>query len=188
MRWFWTILVLCVVYLGVFIQTTFDLTRQVLGAQIDLLPALVVYVSLTAKPGLIALVAVWGGVCLDSFSSNPLGVSIIPLFVVGLVIYGKRNLVLHQRFMARFILGAVAGAAVPILTLVLLLTGGHKPLLSWGSLWQLAVMSLGAGVLAPAFFNVFELLRGAFAYQPLGQPSFRPDREIRRDKALKLTG
>ena len=35
------------------------------------------------------------------------------------------------------VLGGAASAVVPVLTLLLLLTTGHTPLLGWGTLWQL---------------------------------------------------
>jgi len=184
---FRTISVLCAVFVGVFLQARCGFTRHLLGAQLELLPPLMVYASLTGQPGLIALVAVWGGLCLDALSVNPLGISILPLFIVGFLIHRKRNMILHEQFTARFVLGAIAGAVVPVLTVLLLLSAGHKPLLGLGSVWQLLVMSAGAAVLTPAVFKLFELVDRAFAYRPLGQTSFRLDREIRRDKALKVT-
>ncbi len=187
MRWFRVISVLCVAFVGVFLQARCEFIRHLLGAQLDVLPPLVVYTSLTGGLGLVALVAVWGGSCLDALSANPLGISILPLFIVGLMLHKKRNLILHSQFTARFVLGAIAGAVVPGLTVLLLLSVGHKPLLGWGSVWQLLVMSAGAAVLTPAVFKLFELVDRAFAYQALGQTSFRHDREIRRDKILKVT-
>ncbi|MCS7336724.1 MAG: hypothetical protein NZ739_00580 [Verrucomicrobiae bacterium] len=185
MKWFRAITILSAAWLGVFLQAKCGITRTLLAAQLDVLPPLLVYTALTSTVGMVALVAVWGGLCLDALSANPLGVSILPLFVVGLAINRGRGLILHWQITARLALGAAAGAAVPTLTVLLLLTGGHNPLLSWGSVWQLLVMSASAAVLTPAVFKLFELVDCAFAYRPAGATSFRHDREIRRDKVLK---
>ena len=182
MNWFNTILLLLTAFVAVFMQSAFGFTRPLLGAQVDLLPPLVVYASLTGKLTSVALLAAWGGLCFDSLSANPPGVSVLPLFAVGFVIYLKRGLILRDQFTARFVLGALAGAGVPVLTVLLLLSLGQRPLLGWGSLWQLVVMSLGGGILTPVIFWFFNLLHRAFAYRPAAQTSFRPDREIRRGK------
>ena len=50
-----------------------------LGAQIDLLPALMVYAALNAGLPTVALLAVFGGLWFDTLSANPLGISILPL-------------------------------------------------------------------------------------------------------------
>jgi len=182
MNWLNTMLLLLTAFVAVFMQSAFDLPRHLLGARLDLLPPLVVYASLTGELTVVALLATWGGLCFDSLSGNPLGVSVLPLFAVGLVIHMKRSLILRDQFTARFVLGALAGAGVPVLTVLLLLSTGQRPLLGWGSLWQLAVTSLGGGILTPAVFRFFDLLNRAFAYRPASQTSFRPDREIRRGR------
>jgi cell shape-determining protein MreD len=176
------ILLLLTAFVAVFAQSAFVFTRPLLGAQVDLLPPLVVYASLTGELTMVALLAVWGGLCFDSLSANPLGISVLPLFAVGLAIQRKRGLILRGQFTAQFVLGTLAGAGVPVLTALLLLSAGQRPLLGWGSLWQLAVMSLGAGILTPAVFCFFDLLIRAFAYRPASQISFRPDREVRRGR------
>ena len=64
-----------------------------------------------------------GGLWFDSLSANPLGVSVLPLFVVGLAIHVKRELIVRDQTFAQVVLGAAAPAlAVPLLTLLLLLT------------------------------------------------------------------
>src|SRR5208283_1757969 len=107
-----------------------------LGAQVDLLPALIVYAGLSADLVTVALLAFLGGLGFDALSANPLGVSVLPLFAIGLAIYANRELILRDQTFAQWSLGLAASAAAPPLTLVILLTTGHKPLLGWGSLWQ----------------------------------------------------
>jgi hypothetical protein len=71
---------------------------------------------------------------------------------------------------------------VPVLTLLLLLTTGHKPLLGWGTLWQLAVTSIGSALLTPPCFILFDWMLGWLAHGRVTESSFRADREIRRGK------
>jgi hypothetical protein len=182
MNAFRSIMILVAAFLAVFWASAFNLVRNVLGAQIDLLPALMVYASLWAGLTSVSLLAFAGGLWFDSLSANPLGVSVLPLFAVGLVIYVLRELILRDQVYAQLVLGLAASAAVPILNLILLLTLGYEPLLGWGSLWQWIVMSLGGAVATPVVFIAFEWLHRAFIHDHATESSFRPDREIRRGR------
>lgn len=177
-----SILVLLIAFVAVFCEAAFNGVRHVLGAQIDLLPALVVYASLRTGITTTTLVAVSGGLLFDSLSSNPLGVTVLPLFIVGFAIYSQRDLILRDQFFAQFVLGLSASAVVPLLTLLVLMTSGHAPSLSWVSLWQWIVMSVGGAIATPALFYVFEFLDRALNYRRTTETSFRHDREIRRGR------
>ncbi|MEY4088852.1 MAG: hypothetical protein RJB55_1123 [Verrucomicrobiota bacterium] len=176
-----TILILLAAFVAVFLQAACG-TRGSLGAQIDLLPALVVYASLTGGLTTVALLAVGGGLAFDALSANPLGISMLPLFGIGFLIHRQREFILRDQLFAQFILGLAASAAAPLLTLLLLFTGGHAPFVGWGTLWQWLVMSLGGGLVTPVMFRLFAFIRGAFFYRPLTETSFRPDRQIRRGR------
>ena len=130
--------------------------------------------------GLFSLLAVFGGLWFDALSANPIGVSIMPLFAVGFVIYLKRELILRGSPFAQFILGAVASAVTPMLSVLLLLTGGQEPLLGWGSIWQWLIMTAGGAGATPLVFRFFTWSQHALGYQPRVEPSFRPDRVIQR--------
>ena len=175
-----TTLVLAAAFLAVFGEAAFPVLRHWLGAQVDLLPVLMVYSALTADIMTISLLAVIGGLWFDALSANPFGISIMPLFTVGFVIYLQRELILRELPFAQFILGAVASAAVPALSILLLLTGGQEPLFGWGSIWQWLVMTAGGAVATPVVFEFFGWCRRTLGYQPRVETSFRPDREIRR--------
>jgi cell shape-determining protein MreD len=178
-----SILILFVAFLAVFCESAFNGLRNLLGAQIDLLPALMVYAGLSAGLTTITLVAVFGGLFLDSLSANPLGITIIPLFLVGFFIYTQRDLILRDQLFAQTVLGVSASAFVPAITLLLLLTGGHAPSLSWVSVWQWIVMSVGGMVATPALFLLFDWFDRTFSYRSSHEASsFRPDREIRRSR------
>ena len=182
MNWLDTIFVLFAAFIGVFWEAAFHGLRHVLGAQIDLLPPLIVYAGLSTSLKTALLLAVCGGLWFDSLSANPLGISVLPLVIVGAAIYAGRELVLRNQTFARLVMGLAASVAVPVLTIVLLLTTGHHPLLGWGTLWQLLVMGFGGAFVTPIFFEVFGWLHRKLGRVTVHEVSFRPDREIRRGR------
>jgi hypothetical protein len=177
-----SILVLAAAYIAVFAQAVISTPRHWVGAQIDLLPALIVYAALNTNIVILSLLAVFGGLWFDSLSADPLGLRILPLFVVGFPIFLQRDLILRELPFAQIVLGGIASAVVPLLAVLLLLSDGQKPLLGWGSLWQWIVMTIGGGVATPVLFTLFEWCDDALGYKPRTETSFRPDREILRDR------
>jgi cell shape-determining protein MreD len=182
MNWFNTIALLFVTYLIVFFQATFNELRHFIGAQVDLLPSLIVYAALSNGVVTLSLVAVCGGLWVDSLSANPLGVTMLPLLVVGLLIQRSREFILRDQAYAQVVLGLCASAAVPLLTLLILFNLDAHPLVSWFSLWQWIVMSVGGAVVTPVWFRVFDWIGRVLNYRPVGESGFRPDREIKRGK------
>lgn len=179
---FRTAMILIAAFLVVFYEAVFPGFRRILGAQVDLLPALMVYAALNTGLGVVVLLACVGGLLFDSLSTNRLGVSVIPLFAVGFVILVRRELILRDEPFAQFVLGLIASAVAPVLTVLILLTLGRSPMLGWGSLWQWIVMTVGGGVATPIFFALFSWINRLFGYKPVIETSFRPDREIRRGR------
>lgn len=182
MNIFQTILILAAAFLAVFGEATLAAPRQWLGAQVDLLPALMVFAALNAGLPTIALLAVFGGLWFDTLSANPLGISILPLAIIGWPIYLRRDLILRDLPFAQFVLGAIASAAAPALTLLLLLSGGQHLLLGWGTLWQWLVMTTIGAVATPFIFKLMDTCNRALGYQPRVEPGFRLDREIQRSR------
>lgn len=185
MRFFKSILVLAAAFLAVFGEAVLPAPRHWLGAQIDLLPALMVYAALGTNLAVVALLSIFGGLWFDSLSADPLGLYILPLFVVGFPIYLQRDLILRDLPFAQIVLGGIASAVVPLLAVLLLLTAGKVPLLGWGSLWQWLVMTAGGAVATPVFFGLFNWCDHALGYQPHTETSFRPDREILRNRRTR---
>lgn len=182
---FQTILILSCAFLVVFGEATLSFPRSLLGAQVDLLPALMVYTALNAGLPTVALLAVFGGIWFDTFSANPLGVSILPLFAVGLPLYLRRDLILRDLPFSQLVLGGAASAVAPALTLLMLLSGSLDPLLGWGTLWQWMVLTVGGAVATPFVFELMNWCNRALGYQPHTETSFRTDREIQRSRNLK---
>jgi rod shape-determining protein MreD len=182
MNWLHSILILAAAFCAVFCEAWFDGFRHVLGAQIDLLPALMVYAGLTTGLPAIALAAVCSGLWFDSLSANPLGVSVLPLLLIGMLAYRGREVLARDDVTTQFCLGAAASALQPLAVLFILLNIGRPPLLGWKSIWQWLVMTVGGGLFSPVCFALFKRFRRAFEYQPASQSSFRPDREIKRGR------
>jgi rod shape-determining protein MreD len=182
MNWLHSIFILAVAFVAVFCEATWELPRHLLGAQIDLVPALMVYTALTTGFTTIALLAVCGGLWFDSLSLNPLGASVLPLLVIGMAIYSSRDLLLREHAFAQLVLGFSAAAFQPLGTLFVLLNVGAAPLLGWISLWQWLVMALSGGIVTPLCFALFDRLHHAFDYPRMSQLSFRADREIKRGR------
>jgi rod shape-determining protein MreD len=176
------ILILLAALLAVFLQGTFGGVRNLFGAQVDLLPALMVYTALTSGPVMMMTLAVFGGLMFDTLSVNPLGVSVLPLLLIGFLLQLRRDLLLRDQLYAQFVLGLVASSLAPLLTVLALLTLEQAPLFGWGSLWQWIVMSVGGGLATPVLFFLFDRLNHALGYQPIVESSFRADREIRRGR------
>jgi cell shape-determining protein MreD len=181
-NWLHTAILILAAYILVFLETSLVSVRNLLGVQIHFLPALIVSASLSSSVVTVALLALFGGLWFDALSANPLGVSVLPLFLVGFVIFHKRTLLLRDQLYAHWVLGIIASATAPALTVVLLLSIGETPLLGWGSAWPWVLVSLAGGIMAPVFSLFFGRVQRALSYEPLAQSSFRPDREIKRGR------
>lgn len=182
MNWLHSILILAAAFAAVFFEAWFDGFRNVLGAQIDFLPALMVYAGLTNGLFTIALTAVCGGLWFDSLSANPLGVSVLPLLLIGMMAHRSREFLALDHRATQFCMGAAASALQPLAVLFILLNIGQPPLLGWKSIWQWVIMTMGGGLFMPVCFAIFNRIHRAFDYQPVTQSSFRPDREIKRGR------
>ncbi len=183
MNWLNPFLILLAALLAVFLESSFDGFRTVFRTQIDLLPALMVYTSLTHGIFSIAALAVFGGLWFDSLSANPLGASVLPLFFIGLINLQSRSFLLRENSYAQFIFGMSASAVAPVLTLLIIYAVGENPIFGWASLWQWIVMAIFGGAMTPVCFQFFDRISRALNYQPQGESSFRPDREIKRGRS-----
>ena len=177
-----SILILLAAFLAVFAQSAFHGLHHLLGVQINLLPALIVCASLRAGMTTMISVAALGGLCFDALSENPLGISVLPLFIAGFLICWQSELILRDQVYAQLVIGFFASATVPVLTLLLLLSAGHHPLLGVGSLWQWFVLTVAGTVATPVLFKLFERFERGLSYRRAHETSFRQDREIRRGR------
>lgn len=182
MNWFNTITILLVAYVVVFLQATINELRHFAGVQVDLLPGLVVYAALSGGVVTLALTAVLGGLWFDALSANPIGLTMLPLFVIGLFIQNHREFILRDQAYAQMLLGLAASALAPLGALLILVNTDAKPLLGWFSIWQWLVMSVVGAVLTPAWFWVFDLIGRVLNYRPAGEIGFGHEREIKHGR------
>ncbi len=178
-----SIFVFAAVWLTVFLESWLDLPRHLFGTSIALLPGLMVYTGLTRGLGMITAVSLFGGLMFDSMSANPLGVSILPLFLIGFLIFLYRELLLRENPFAQFVLGAAASGFYPLMTLFLICNVGVVPLIGWKTVWHILVSMIEGGIATPVLFMMFDRLDLALNYRPRTETSFRPDREIKRGRA-----
>lgn len=182
MNWLLTVVILATAYLVVFLEASCFWLPRLLGAQVDLLPALVVYAALTAELPALILLAFLSGLWFDCLSVNPAGVSILPLLVVGMVIQQNKFVLLRDELFAQTVLGLGASALAPVLSAVVLLSLGQEPILGMASIWQWLIMTLVGGASTPILFKVLDAFRRAITYQPTKLAGFREDREIKRSR------
>jgi hypothetical protein len=175
-----TLILLLAAFLVVFLEASFNGLRAWLGAQVDLLPSLMIYAALTGGLTEVSLLAVTGGFMYDSLSANPLGISVLPLLVIGLAIQRHRHLILREELFAQVTLGLAASA--PVLTLLLLWNTEAQPLLGWFSIWQWIVVAVAGATATPLWFLLLDRVHHALSYRPWGDTAFRPDREIKRGR------
>ena len=183
MNWFNSIFILITAYLAVYLEASVGFLQDWFGAQVDLLPPLVVYAALSEDLVCEVLTALLGGLWFDSLSANNLGVSVISLLAAGLTLQQFRGLLLRQDWTAQFFLGAAASLGCPLISLLVLLNLGNAPLLAWSSMWQLLFMAIGGGLATPIFFRLFPWLHRTFNYQPEPGAGCRPDRQIKRGRS-----
>ena len=177
-----TISLLLAAWLCVAFEVCFNGFRHWFGAQISLLPALMVYVALSASLPSVALLAIVGGLTHDSFSANPLGVTTLALALTGFLLHHQRDLVLRDQAYAQVLLGFLASSLVPA-CVVLALMNTHQPVpLSTRLLGQWLVMAVGGAVATPLVFRLFAQLNRWFTYQPLPESHYRATRQIKRTR------
>jgi len=177
-----TIFILVLAFLAVFVEASFGTFRRFLGVQVDLLPGLMVYASLSSGTATVTLLAVLGGLWFDSLSANRLGVSIMPLFLIGFVVQQFRHLILRDQKYAQLVLGFSASGFAPLLTLLILFSCGAEPMIGWGFAWQWFVMTVVGGLMVPLYFRLFGKVYRTLGYERIVETSFREDREIERGK------
>lgn len=182
MKAFFTFTILLTALVGIFLESACQISRNLTGAQIDPLPALMIVTALRAPVFAITALAIMGSLWQSSLSSDPLGISMLPLFALGMLVHLNIKGISHHQIGSRFALGAIAGALIPILTLCLLLLSGQKPMIGLYSLWQWAVGIIGNGLFALGFFPWLKWLDRTMEEQPFGIPFDTATKIIRSPK------
>jgi hypothetical protein len=104
------------------------------------------------------------------------------LMTVGFVIAIFRELLLSEQVTAHLVLGMIASAIAPLISIIVLLGVGEEPLLGWASIFQWLILATGGGLATPVWFKLFNRLDRALRYKRAPEGGFRPDREIVRGR------
>ncbi|MBL6764548.1 MAG: rod shape-determining protein MreD [Verrucomicrobiae bacterium] len=160
------------VFVAVYFSASFDLPRRWTGVSLPLLPALLVYAAVQFSVWGITIVAVAGGLWLDSYSAAPLGASTAALFATGYFLNRKREYVMHQLPFARVLLGLLVGALVPTLTLAVTLVN-RTPAANPGTvIFRILICSLFTAILTPLVFRLFGRLHRTFTFRTAAEARF----------------
>ncbi len=169
-------------WLAVAFEVSFNGFRNALGAQISLVPPLMVYVALSSSLPSVALLAVVGGLAQDSFSANPLGVTTLALVLTGFLLHYQRDLVLRDQIYAQVMTGFLASSLVPAFVVLALMNTSNPVPLTWRLIGQWLVVAVGGAVATPLVFQLFALVNRLFTYQSLPESHYRETRQIKRTR------
>ncbi len=165
-----------------YVQSHWSVMEGMWRAQVDLLPIFAAYAALHGGLGAIIGVALVAGAWFDVLSANPIGTSLISLFLTALIIHRVHEVVLKGQLAAQFFVSLSAGILGPVLSYFLLWSMGMQPLAGWGTLWQIVVNAMVCGVFGPFVFLILNLMDRWVSYEPVAQPWNRPVVEVKRSK------
>ena len=172
------------VYFLIFLQSHWQVPRLWLGFQPDLTPALMVFVGLTMGAGYVSSIALMSGLWLDSLSANPFGMSILPLFLVGWIVFCFRKKIMAVEFMAQIYLGILGGILVFLLQLTLLKLLSFNPLIGWGMVFFAMLNAFFCGLAVPFFYLLHKWFKSLFSHSSHEPNKWRNNnRQIVRGKS-----
>jgi rod shape-determining protein MreD len=177
-----TIALCLAAYLVVFLETHWQGGNRLFLTKIDLLPSLLVCGGIISTLGGVTIASIFAGLAYDSFSVNPLGISVLPLFVCAAILHRNREYILQAEYFAQFVLGTLASLAVPVTTALMLLGMGQQPIIGWESSFSLVLAALIGGACTPVWFFLFQKWNDALHYPLMSESSFNPDRQIDRGR------
>lgn len=176
-----TPIILVVAYFLIYAQTSFS-GISFFRARIDLLPVLMAYAALRVSWRGVTMLAVFGGLAVDSLSANPFGLSVLPLFLIGMLLHEYRQSILSENLYAQSILGGAVCLASQLGGLGLLILMGEEPLIAWGSVWQIGWNAAFGAACAPLIFWAFGKIEDKLNYQTLPETTLRKNRQIKRGR------
>ena len=169
-------------YAITFAQGRITVLREWTGAQVDLLPGLMVYAAMAFSGEVVLGCALLFGIFYDSLSANILGTSFTALAVIGLGASRFRELLLSEQFVTHWVLGVFASAISPLIALGVLNLCGATPLVGFATIWQWIIMVAGGGLATPLWFKLFKRLDDASRFKEMPESTFRSDRQIARGR------
>jgi rod shape-determining protein MreD len=150
--------------------------------QLDLLPGMIIYAALVFRMEVVLLCAAVFGLLFDSLSANLPGTTFTSLAAIGVTASRFREVLLSNQFTTHWVLGLIASAVAPVISVLVLTLSGATPLVKFGSIWHWAIMTAGGGALTPVWFLFFSRLDDALSYKEAPESAFRSDRQIARGR------
>ena len=125
-----------------YVQSHWSMMEGMWRAQIDLLPVFAAFAALHGGLGPIIGLALIAGSWLDVLSANPLGTSLVSLFLTALILHRLHEVLLKGQLAAQFFVCLAAGAFGPTISCLFLWGMSMQPLVGWGTLWQIVVNAM----------------------------------------------
>ena len=165
-----------------YVQSHWSMMEGMWRAQIDLLPVFAAFAALHGGLSPIIGLALIAGSWLDVLSANPLGTSLVSLFLTALVLHRLHEVLLKSQLAAQFFVCLAAGALGPITSCLFLWVMSMQPLAGWGTLWQIVVNAMICGLAGPFIFLILNQMDRLVSYEPVAQPWNRSVVEVKRSK------
>ena len=143
---------------------------------------LAAFAALHGGLGPIIGLALIAGSWLDVLSANPLGTSLVSLFLTALILHRLHEVLLKGQLAAQFFVCLAAGAFGPTISCLFLWGMSMQPLAGWGTLWQIVVNAMICGVAGPFIFLILNQMDRLVSYEPVAQPWNRSVVEVKRSK------
>ena len=160
-----------------FVTFRYDVSRWLLGTQVDFLPSLIVYISLRRPFWEMTVLVVGIALLVDSLSASRLGVSLIPAFVVAYLLFQRRGDLLKNETFTQFVVGGLVAGVMPMFQLMMIhlfmpLENG-RPTIHVGVVWSLIGLVTMGAVCTPLLFTLFDRWLGVLPdvkpYRPLAE-------------------
>jgi len=126
------------------------------GVKTDLLPALMVYAGLTVGARGVVTVGIVGALMQDALSVMPLGVTVLPLCVIGLAAHQWQAYLSRDEKAQQLLLGAIATFGASAVVLVTLAMKGQGVGFSFWLLLRLLGVTLVGTIACPIFFAALD--------------------------------
>jgi rod shape-determining protein MreD len=136
------------------------------GVKTDLLPSLMIYAGLTVGVRAVVAVGVVGALLQDSLSAMPLGVTLLPLCIVGLIAHQAQAYLSRDEKAQQLLLGALATFGASVIVLLTLATIGKGVSFSLWLLVRLVGVTLIGAIACPFFFAVLDRVNGLLGALP----------------------
>jgi len=159
-------LLIFVALLLVVLQSTLANVVSLAGAKIELLPALVVYCSMSASLPTALLVAFCGGMFQDVLSAGRLGLSALPLCGIAVVFTNFRPLLFRDFWVIQAVLGGLAAFAASVWMVLCQLVAAGPNTVTLRTAFTVFWVVVTSALLTPLLFRLLDRLIRLIGHEP----------------------